>query len=194
MLIKRAVLDRIAAGDVTVAFRCWNRPTVKAGGSLKTGIGVLAIDAVDPVALADITDRDARRAGYEGREQALSDLCLDRSGQIYRIQFHLAGADPRIALRESDQLTAADREQIQFRLDRMDAGTAGPWTDRVLRAIEACPEMPAVELARMTGFEKEWLKVNVRKLKNLSLTESLHPGYRLSPRGRAWLKPQRPRR
>ena len=95
MLIKRVVLDRIATGDVTVAFRCWNKPTVKAGGSLKTAIGVLAIEAVEPVELADISDRDARRAGYEGREQALSDLCLDRGGQVYRIRFHLAGADPR---------------------------------------------------------------------------------------------------
>ena len=32
---------------------------------------------------------------------------------------------------------------------------------------------------------------NVRKLKNLGLTESLHPGYRLSPRRRAFLERQR---
>jgi hypothetical protein len=33
------------------------------------------------------------------------------------------------------------------------------------------------------GQEKEAFKVNVRKLKNLGLTESLERGYRLAPRG-----------
>ena len=35
------------------------------------------------------------------------------------------------------------------------------------------------------GREKEPLKGDVRKLKDLGLTESLNPGYRLSPRGTA---------
>lgn len=40
----------------------------------------------------------------------------------------------------------------------------------------------------MLGVDKEWFKLNVRKLKNLGLTESLETGYRISPRGRALLK------
>jgi DNA-binding Lrp family transcriptional regulator len=42
---------------------------------------------------------------------------------------------------------------------------------------------PAGELAEQLGFEKPWLKLQIRKLKELGLTESLSPGYRLSPRG-----------
>lgn len=193
MLIKQAVLERIAKGDVTVAFRCWNKPTVKTGGTLKTSVGVLAIDVVEPIELADITDRDAQRAGYDDREQAMSNLCLDRKGQLYRIRLRLAGPDPRIRLRESASFTDTELRQLRAKVDRLDSGDAGPWTQRVLRAIEARPETPAAELADMTGLEKEWLKVNVRKLKNLGLTESLQPGYRLSPRGKAWLKVSRRR-
>lgn len=48
--------------------------------------------------------------------------------------------------------------------------------------------MPAGELASLLGFEKEELKLKVRKLKELGLTESLQPGYRLSPRGRKALE------
>jgi hypothetical protein len=41
--------------------------------------------------------------------------------------------------------------------------------------------------AKKTGFEKAWLKINIRKLKNLGLTISHNPGYTLSPRGKAYL-------
>jgi hypothetical protein len=37
------------------------------------------------------------------------------------------------------------------------------------------------------GMERRAFKGNVRKLKELGLTESLEVGYRLSPRGRALL-------
>jgi hypothetical protein len=194
MLIKQVVLDRIAAGDITVAYRCWNRPTVKTGGSLMTSVGVLAIDAVDPIELADITDREARQAGFEDREEAMSNLCLERRGQLYRIRLRLAGPDPRVALRESSALSDEERAGLMAKLARLDSGPAGAWTERVLRAIEARPQTLAGELAEMLGFEKEWFKVHVRKLKNLGLTESLHPGYRLAPRGQALLKGMRRRK
>jgi DNA-binding MarR family transcriptional regulator len=62
----------------------------------------------------------------------------------------------------------------------------------MLALIAKHPEVSAGELAEISGFEKAWLKVNVRKLKELGLTESLQPGYRLSPRGRAyWEKARR---
>jgi len=43
-------------------------------------------------------------------------------------------------------------------------------------------------LAAELGYETAWFKNNVRKLKALGLTESLEVGYRLSPRGRAFLE------
>lgn len=41
MLFKQFILDKIATGQVTHAFRRWKRPTVKAGDCLKTSVGVL---------------------------------------------------------------------------------------------------------------------------------------------------------
>jgi hypothetical protein len=40
----------------------------------------------------------------------------------------------------------------------------------------------------MAGMETAPFKRNVRKLKELGLTESLEVGYRLSPRGQAFMK------
>ena len=64
MLIRHAVLEQIRTGDVTLQFRRWRRPTVKATGTLLTKVGQLAIEAVDLVDGAQITRADARRAGY----------------------------------------------------------------------------------------------------------------------------------
>lgn len=54
MLLKRATLDAIVNGDVTLTFRRWRKPTVRAGGHLRTVVGELAIEAVDVVVHAHL--------------------------------------------------------------------------------------------------------------------------------------------
>jgi hypothetical protein len=184
MLFRQHVLDRIATGEITLAFRRWQRPTVKPGGRLRTAAGELAILHVDSIGESDITEPAARRAGYASPHALLEDLCNGREGTLYRIEFRLAGPDTRITLREQSDLTDDEFADIALRLKRWDAASSvGPWTRRVLELIGTHPAVRAGDLADLGGFEKEWLKVRVRKLKNLGLTESLHPGYRLSPRG-----------
>jgi hypothetical protein len=68
----------------------------------------------------------------------------------------------------------------------MDGAT--PWTRATLELIGERPGEPAQVLAEALGREKLKFKNNVRRLKALGLTESLDVGYRLSPRGRAWLE------
>ena len=48
--------------------------------------------------------------------------------------------------------------------------------------------MVSTALARHTGQERPDFKINVRKLKEMGLTESLQVGYQLSPRGVALLR------
>ena len=56
----------------------------------------------------------------------------------------------------------------------------------VLRLIADRPATRAPDLAASLGRETARFKADVRKLKELGLTESLEVGYRLSPRGRAY--------
>jgi hypothetical protein len=74
MLFRQDVLRRIAEGGVTLAFRRWRRPSVKAGGTLRTRVGVLAIDSVELVDDEQVTNADARRAGAADREALLAGL------------------------------------------------------------------------------------------------------------------------
>lgn len=64
MLLKRDLLEDIKAGKVDLIFRRWNRPTVKAGGTLKTKVGLLAIKAITDMSAEDVTEAEARRAGF----------------------------------------------------------------------------------------------------------------------------------
>ena len=64
MLLKRELLEEIKAGKVDLIFRRWSRPTVRPGGTLKTKAGLLAIRAMDEMSPHDVSDADARRAGF----------------------------------------------------------------------------------------------------------------------------------
>ncbi len=187
MLIRRDALDRIVGGEVDLAFRRWRKPTVRAGGTLNTAVGVLAIDAVDVVAESEITVDDARRAGYGSVEALRNDLARRTEGLVYRVQLRHVGDDPRIALREDADLDADQLAAIGARLDRLDRARDEPWTRAVLELIRARPAIRAPDLAASLGQETKGFKADVRKLKALGLTESLLVGYRLSPRGETFL-------
>lgn len=188
MLIRSADLTRITKGEVTLAFRRWRRPTVKAGGTLRTAQGLLAIHAVEIVDEDAIAPADARAAGFSNPAAARAALGPPTSGTaVYRIRLAPAGyADPRDALRQQVDLRASDVATLSARLARFDDRSPhGPWTAAALHAIASQPGVRAADLAAGLGVERLWFKTQVRKLKALGLTESLEVGYRLSPRGEA---------
>ncbi|HEV7336871.1 MAG TPA: hypothetical protein VGO06_12950 [Bosea sp. (in: a-proteobacteria)] len=190
MLLDRRTLAGIAEGGITRVLRRWRRPSVRSGGSLTTAAGVLAIEAVESISEAEIDDAEAKAAGFASRDAALASLA-GREGDLYRIRLHLAGPDPRLALREASELGDEEVGVLTARLGRLDARR--PWTGATLALIAAHPGLRAPELAALIGRETLAFKQDVRKLKALGLTESLEVGYRLSPRGEALLSKLPPR-
>jgi hypothetical protein len=188
MLFKRDTLYGIRDGGITLAFRCWRQPRVKPGTVLHTGIGLVRIDAVDRVAAEAISSREAKLAGFVSPEAVRASLRDIGDGSIYRVKLHLAGPDPRIALRETKPATE-DISAVIDKLKRLDrASPRGPWTADVLALVRDRPETRAADLAARLGRPTLAFKTDVRKLKALGLTESLEIGYRLSPRGKAVLR------
>ena len=188
MLFRKAFLEGIRTGAVTLAFRRWRRPTVRAGGTLLTPVGQLVIRSVESVPLNRISAADAKRAGYESKAALLEELQRRTEGEVYRIELGPLLPDPRIALREQRAVTDTESEDLRQRLRRLDErATEGAWTFRTLEVIASNPGLRAGDLCAQIGQEKDRFKLNVRKLKNLGLTESLGTGYRLSPRGEALL-------
>jgi hypothetical protein len=187
MMLSIAVLRGVVDGRVDRAFRRWDRPRVRAGGSQRTSVGVIGFTSVEAVERDALTAEDAERAGLAALERLLAVLDRRQDRPIYRIGLELVGPDPRVTLREA--IPSGDElADIRHRLERLDrASHHGPWTLAVLEAIRDRPATPAVELAAGLRREKLPFKLDVRKLKELGLTESLRPGYRLSPRGDAVL-------
>jgi hypothetical protein len=194
VLIPNRILEGIVAGKVDRAFRRWKRPTVKAGGTLKTRVGVLRILSIETVSRESLTDRDATLAGNPSLADLLAHLDRGEGEQIHRIRLAFAGADPRHELRGRVFTEAGEIDAILKKLDRMDAASSrGVWTSATFDLLARFPGRRAPELAELLGYETKHFKANVRKLKALGLTESLKVGYRISPRGCS-LRDARPER
>lgn len=184
MIFTLAVLEGIARGDVTLAFRRASRPPARAGATLRTAVGIVRFDEVASVDEADVTAADARRAGFASLAALFASLRPE--GTLFRVRLASAGPDPRAALREALP-NGAEIDALRARLAAMDARSAAPWTLATLRLVGERPGTLAQTLADALGQERLAFKARVRKLKDLGLTESLEVGYRLAPRGRALL-------
>ena len=93
------------------------------------------------------------------------------------------GDDDRIARRNDISPEEIDNVIALARLDR-----SGAWTHRTLQLIERATRASSRRRSLAMPQERPAFKLNVRKLKELGLTESLDVGYRLSPRGEAVLR------
>ena len=190
MLLKQSELEGILLGKVQLIFRCWQRPTVKSAGSLLTPIGKLNILAVEDVERSAVSEDEALRAGYSSLQALRAELDRYPRARVFRVTLGKLEADPRIALR-NQPTSAAEATTLAAKLAGLDRRAAVPWTQQTLELIGRRPQTRAATLARELGQEREPFKLNVRKLKNLGLTESLEVGYRLSPRGESvltWLR------
>ena len=84
--------DDVAAGDITVSFRLWQRSQVKVGGRYRVGAGAIEVDRIDQVPFGAITDADVRRAGETDREalrvRAAHAGPIADETMLYRVEFH----------------------------------------------------------------------------------------------------------
>ncbi len=201
MLFTAATLDGLADGSVSATYRRWTTVRPKVGSRFTTRVGVVEVTAISPVDAATLTDGDARAAGFADRGALLQwversargprDTRRSGEGVLYRIDLAVAGPDPRVALRADDELDAAAVADLTRRLDRMDRVADTPWTRAALDQIAAQPGVVSTVLAEALGQERFAFKTRVRRLKALGLTESLQVGYRISPRGAAFLAAER---
>jgi hypothetical protein len=182
MMFRLHQLTGIKSGKISLAFRRWEKPNVKKGGTMKTAIGVIRVVDVGIVKEKSITRADARKSGYESVESLMKDVNKWKVGTVYRVKVKFESEDPRLELREKTDLSAEDFQKLKAKLDRLDK-TRGPWVLKVMKLIKRYPERRAGDLAEIMQMDKFDFKINVRKLKNFGLTISHEIGYSLSPLG-----------
>ena len=189
MLFSASAWPGLADGSITVTFRTWTKPQVKVGGRYRVGGMLLEATAVGEVAVSKLTEDHAIAAGEADLTTLLKRLKQPApDSSVWRVDLRYIGIDDRIERRAIDELTDDDIAALRSRLDRLDRVASTPWTRTTLRLIEKHPAVVSTELAALTGQERPDFKLNVRKLKEMGLTESLQVGYQLSPRGVALLR------
>ena len=102
MIFSRELRDDVLAGEITVSFRLWKRPKVKAGGRYPVGPGpgLIEVDSIELIPFAGIADADVRRAGEPDREtlrrRAVHAGPIDDNTLLYRVEFHPVGSAGRV--------------------------------------------------------------------------------------------------
>jgi hypothetical protein len=217
MLLPARIAQGVRQGSITLAYRRWEQPRVRVGGTQLTSVGIVRFDEVEEVTeLATITHADAQAAGFpdadalrayvaataptdtvpEERSGAQRPNASRRAGpraskggeRIFRVRLSWVGEDPRVQLRTAVP-DATELAVITAAVKALDAGKrSGPWTRQILEWIRDNPGVISTELAALLGREVAPMKADIRRLKALGLTESLRIGYRLSPRGAAYLE------
>ena len=80
------------SGHVTVTFRLWSRPRVKAGGRYRVEGGRIEVDSIEIVPFASIDETDLLRSGEADleslRRRAAHAGPIDDDTLLYRIEFH----------------------------------------------------------------------------------------------------------
>ena len=188
MLLNRAIAQGIADGSITVVLRRWDAPRAKPGGTQRTPVGTVRVDGItEHPARYRVTAAQARAAGYPDAKTAQAELDRRPAAHTYVTAVSFLAPDERPELAADDALSPTDLAGISARLDRWDAATE-PWTRPYLQLIGDNEGVRAPDLAAQVGLDVPRFKRRVRQLKGLGLTISLDVGYRLSPRGREFLR------
>ena len=199
LLFQKRFHAGIVDGAVRLTFRLWEKPHVKVGGRYRVHpIGVVEVNGVESVALADISESDARAGGFVSRAELLEYMALvaktalSDATPVFRVAFMHGGDGDRVPIALDAKLSAEALADLQKRLGRLERD--GTWVRRVLELIGQHPRVAASQLARKLKRETEPFKVDVRKLKKLGLTQSFEVGYEVSPRGKKYLALTAPKR
>ena len=190
LLFKKPFHAGLVSGAITLTYRRWDKPHVRAGGRYRCHpIGVLEVDSIERVRVAAITEADAARAGFATRAALVGYLAelgpIAAADEVFRVALHHGGDGDRVEIALDANLAPADVAAITAKLAKLDA--PGAWTRKTLALIDANPRTAASKLAARLGRETLPFKADVRKLKKLGLTQSFEVGYEISPRGRAYL-------
>ena len=85
LLFQKRFHAGLLSGAVRLTFRRWDKPHVKPGGRYRCHpIGVLQVEAIARVRVADISEDDARLCGFDSRAELLGYMATAASGTIGR--------------------------------------------------------------------------------------------------------------
>ncbi len=93
MQFSQELREEVACGAITVSYRLWQRPKVKAGGTYWVGPAQIQVDSIELVPFSSVTRSDIRRSGERDRESLRQRAAhagpIHDDTLVYRIEFHV---------------------------------------------------------------------------------------------------------
>ena len=88
--------DHVADGRITLSYRLWSRPKVKAGGVYRSHAVLIEVDEIELVPFSSITDDDLAQTGETDLEHLRARAAhagpIDDDTLVYRVEFHVVGS------------------------------------------------------------------------------------------------------
>jgi len=89
----RELRDDVIAGDITLTFRLWSRPQVRAGGRYAVGPALIEVESLELVPFSSVTGADLERTGEKDLESLRIRTAhagpVHDDTLVYRIEFHV---------------------------------------------------------------------------------------------------------
>ncbi len=92
---RREDRGRVAAGEITVTYRLWKTPHVKAGKVYTTGFGDAFVESVELLPAALIDSDDLTKTGFRSVEEVWhsagehTGTVVGPGTLLYRVEFHM---------------------------------------------------------------------------------------------------------
>ena len=128
----------VQRGEITCSVRIWQRPRVKVGNRYEsTGVGLIEIDAIQPIEWSDITPELARESGFSGVVDLLKIAKHGSGRNVYLVRFHRVGASSaKTKPAPVSKAVSADKQQR-----------------RIVKLVEALPEGETKPVGRHMSLE-----------------------------------------
>lgn len=88
VVFTKRLREGIRRGIIRCTIRIWQQPRVKVGGRYRMDDGHIAVDSIEPITIADITNDLARESGFESVEALLGIAKHGSGDHVYLIRFH----------------------------------------------------------------------------------------------------------
>ena len=89
----RELRDDVIAGDITLTFRLWSRPQVRAGKRYAVGPAFIEVDSIELVPFSTVTEADLEHTGETDVESLRRRTAhagpVHDDTLVYRIEFHV---------------------------------------------------------------------------------------------------------
>jgi hypothetical protein len=172
--------EKIKTGAITVSFRDWKTLNVQKNKIYKSyNLGLLKILDVSFKKLADIPLYEMKKSGFrsfqdfrDSFEESARRTVDFKSDSAVKIEFEYLGDEIEDKKRLMGKVTAMELFEIRQKLLALDDNSGSCWAVKILLDLEKKGPLRIEDLEKSIKIEPDAIKMNMRKLKELSLISS----------------------